>query len=100
LAGACTAERVGSARIVPVINMVDDAQRERLAWEAAQAALALTTRFDRILLCSMRASEPIVRAVERAPPGRAASERDGHALLAFCKDNFGEGEHHERLRTS
>ncbi|GIX29245.1 MAG: hypothetical protein KatS3mg123_3126 [Burkholderiales bacterium] len=59
----------GSARVVPVINMVDDAEREALARQAAEAALALTRRFDRVLLCRLRAENPLVGVVARSRTG-------------------------------
>ena len=55
----------GSANVVPVINMVDDAERRRLAELAAAEALSLTERFDRVVLASMRAAEPVVDVVSR-----------------------------------
>ena len=52
--------------VVPVINMVDDADKEGLAREAARIALAETDRFDRVVLASMRTTEqPVVAVVER-----------------------------------
>ena len=58
--------RAGDARIVPVINMVDDAQTERLARAAASAALAMTTRFDFVVLCCLRRpAAPVVGVVGR-----------------------------------
>jgi probable selenium-dependent hydroxylase accessory protein YqeC len=52
--------------VVPVINMVDDAEKERLAAEAARMALAETDRFDRVILASMRTTDqPVVAVVER-----------------------------------
>jgi hypothetical protein len=52
--------------VVPVINMVDDADKEGLAREAARMALAGTDRFDRVILASMRtADQPVVAVVER-----------------------------------
>jgi probable selenium-dependent hydroxylase accessory protein YqeC len=56
---------VGRARVVPVINMVDDAECRRLAQAAAREALSLTERFDRVVLASMRAADPIVDVVSR-----------------------------------
>ncbi|MGQ0656964.1 MAG: selenium cofactor biosynthesis protein YqeC [Chromatiales bacterium] len=53
------------ARVMPVINMVDDAGRETLAREAATEALALTKRFDRVLLTAMKEEQPVVAVVER-----------------------------------
>ena len=54
---------VGTARVVPVINMVDDPRYEALALEAAHAALALTLRFDRVVLASMGRPDAVVRVV-------------------------------------
>ena len=52
--------------VVPVINMVDDADKEGLAREAARIALTETDRFDRVVLASMRTTEqPVVAVVER-----------------------------------
>lgn len=55
----------GDARVVPVINMVDDPERLRLAIETAQRALAFTTRFDRIVLARLKDSQPLVAVIER-----------------------------------
>lgn len=53
-------------RFVPLINMVDDAEREGLAWEAAEAALALNPAIERVVLCCLRrADEPVVAVVRR-----------------------------------
>lgn len=52
--------------VVPVINMVDDAARERLARKAAELALTKTNRFDRVILASIRTPDrPVVAVVER-----------------------------------
>jgi probable selenium-dependent hydroxylase accessory protein YqeC len=56
---------LGAAELVPVINMVDDAERLTSARHAARAALAATTRFDRVVLAAMRESR-IVDVVTRA----------------------------------
>lgn len=55
-----------TADVVPVINMVDDDELAGLARCAALEALALTDRFDRVLLASMRREQPIVEVVRRA----------------------------------
>jgi len=56
---------LGDARVIPVINMVDDAAGEALAREAARIALVSTDRYDRFILCSMRrAQDPIVAVIE------------------------------------
>jgi probable selenium-dependent hydroxylase accessory protein YqeC len=53
-------------RVVPVINMVDDPTREAQAREAAEVALALTDRFDRVVLVSLaRSDDPVVGVVRR-----------------------------------
>ena len=52
--------------VVPVINMIDDAEKEKLAREAARIALAASDRFDKVILASMRTTEqPVVAVVER-----------------------------------
>ncbi len=56
---------VGAARVVPLINMVDDADIERQAIAVAEQALALTDAFDYVVLAAMRRAEPIVRVVRR-----------------------------------
>lgn len=56
----CTA----GARIAPVINMVDNDDKEQRAIAAASAAIAMTSRFDRVVLCSLRrAGAPVVAVV-------------------------------------
>ena len=55
----------GEARVVPVINMVDDPQRQRLAAETAAEALRLTRRFDRIILARLNRPDPVVAVLER-----------------------------------
>lgn len=54
----------GDARVAPVINMVDNEDQEKRARAAAIAALALTSRFDRVVLCCLRRPEgPVVAVV-------------------------------------
>jgi probable selenium-dependent hydroxylase accessory protein YqeC len=55
----------GDATVVPVINMVDDPERERLAVSVAQAALELTDRFDRVVLTSHQQTQRLVGVVAR-----------------------------------
>lgn len=58
---------IAQRTLVPVINMVDDPEREGLARKAAELALKMTERFDRILLtCMQNPSKPIVAVVERS----------------------------------
>ncbi len=55
--------------ILPIINQVDDASRRELAEQAARQALALSDRFDRVVLsCLHRHSSaaPVVGVVERS----------------------------------
>lgn len=53
-------------RVVPVINMVDDALRETQAREAAAVALDLCDRIDRVVLVSLaRTGDPVVGVVRR-----------------------------------
>ena len=53
-------------RVVPVINMVDDAKREAQAREAAEHALALCPRLERVVLtCLARTDTPVVAVVRR-----------------------------------
>jgi probable selenium-dependent hydroxylase accessory protein YqeC len=53
-------------RVVPVINMVDDARREAQAREAAAVALAFCDRIDRVVLVSLsREGDPLVGVVRR-----------------------------------
>ncbi|MGD8430039.1 MAG: selenium cofactor biosynthesis protein YqeC [Ectothiorhodospiraceae bacterium] len=55
---------VGGARLVPVINQVDDAERHRAARAAAELALENAKgHFDRVILASMRRDRPIVEVV-------------------------------------
>jgi probable selenium-dependent hydroxylase accessory protein YqeC len=58
-------QRAGAAVVVPVINMVDDAARRAAAREVARLALAATTRFERVVLTSMIAADPVVEVVGR-----------------------------------
>ncbi len=55
----------GKATIVPLINMVDNDEIAAVARQAARWALALTRRFDRVVLASMLAESPIVEIVTR-----------------------------------
>ena len=58
--------RTAGGRVAPVINMVDNDDKEELARAAASAALALTSRLDRVVLCCLRRPErPVVAVVTR-----------------------------------
>jgi len=57
---------VAGARVAPVINMVDNDRQEEMARAAATAAIEMTSRFDRVVLCCLRrTSSPVVAVVER-----------------------------------
>ncbi len=57
-------QHAGGARVAPVINMVDNKNKEELARAAARAAIAMTSRFDRVVLCCLRRPErPVVAVV-------------------------------------
>ena len=55
---------VGKARVIPLINMVDDPQLHVLARDIAHAALAQSERISTIVLASMKAAR-IVEIVTR-----------------------------------
>ena len=55
---------VGDARVVPILNAVDDEATRERALPAARAALA-SDRFDRVLLTALTAEEAIVDVVRR-----------------------------------
>jgi probable selenium-dependent hydroxylase accessory protein YqeC len=57
----------GTTVVVPVINMVEDEPSRRAARAIALGALAITQRFDRVVLAAMTADEPLVEVVERHP---------------------------------
>jgi len=58
--------RTAGSRVAPVINMVDNADKEELARAAAMAAIAMTSRFDRVVLCCLQRPEgPVVAVVNR-----------------------------------
>ena len=56
---------VGEAEVVPVINMIDNSELEAAALEAAEAAIAMTDRFDRVVLTCNLSSERLVAVVSR-----------------------------------
>jgi probable selenium-dependent hydroxylase accessory protein YqeC len=51
------------AVVVPIINMVDDAGARDAACAAAREALAMTRRFDRVVLAAMTAADPLIEVV-------------------------------------
>jgi probable selenium-dependent hydroxylase accessory protein YqeC len=57
--------KAGDAMVVPIVNMVDDPEALLAGREAARRALAMTRRFDRIVLAAMTAAQPLVEVVGR-----------------------------------
>jgi probable selenium-dependent hydroxylase accessory protein YqeC len=53
------------ARIVPLVNKVDDVTRQRAAGELAEALLARGA--ERVVLARLASDEPVVTVVERSP---------------------------------
>lgn len=56
---------VGSATVVPIINMVDDQARLAVAREAARRALERSGRFARVVLTRMAATAPVIEVISR-----------------------------------
>lgn len=57
----------GDARVIPLINMVDDEALAAQARDAARAALGTTRRFSRVVLATLNTGR-IVDVIERADP--------------------------------
>ena len=55
--------RTGNSQVVPVINMVDDPDREAWAEEAAEQALSMTKRFERVVLTSMTNPSVLIKVI-------------------------------------
>ena len=51
--------------MVPVVNMVDDQAGLAGARAVAELALAATERFERVVLTSMIAADPVVEVITR-----------------------------------
>jgi probable selenium-dependent hydroxylase accessory protein YqeC len=58
-------KNTGAARVIPLINMVDDSELEKTAREAAKEALLLTDRFDKVVLASMKKKQPVIDVISR-----------------------------------
>lgn len=61
--GGC--QRAEGAQVVPLINWVENAAGLVAARAIAQRALALTDRFDRVVLAALAAEQPLVEIVGR-----------------------------------
>ena len=57
-------KNTGTARVIPLINMVDNSEREQLAREAAIEALSMTDRFDYIVLAAMKNANPVIDIIK------------------------------------
>ncbi len=57
--------RAGDATVVPIINMVDDISLCAAAEATAEAALAMTERFDRVILAAMATPDPRIAVITR-----------------------------------
>lgn len=55
--------RTGGVPVVPIINMVDNAERLELSKQAASIALSMTEDFNRVVLASMTSGTPLVDVV-------------------------------------
>jgi probable selenium-dependent hydroxylase accessory protein YqeC len=58
-------QRTGDAVVVPVVNMVEGAARQAAAREVARLALAASDRFERVVLTSMIAADPVIEVIGR-----------------------------------
>jgi probable selenium-dependent hydroxylase accessory protein YqeC len=58
-------KNTGTAKVIPLINMVDFSEQEVLAREAARQALSMTDRFDSVVLAAMNKNEPVVDVIEK-----------------------------------
>lgn len=63
-------KNTASANVVPLINMVDNSDLEKLAREVAQTALAMTQRFDYVVLAAMKKENPIINVIRRSNSSR------------------------------
>ncbi len=65
LASAEGAQRnIGAARLVAIINQVDDDDRLHLARQAAERALGNSSRLDRVVLACLRAQQPVLEVLQ------------------------------------
>ncbi len=58
-------QSIGQARLIPVINAVEGAERRQQARSAARQALELSDRFDYVILAAMGQEPPQVEVVRR-----------------------------------
>lgn len=55
----------GKATVIPLINMVDNEELQKVATRVAELALDMTDRFDRVVLAAMKKDDPVVSVIER-----------------------------------
>jgi probable selenium-dependent hydroxylase accessory protein YqeC len=55
----------GKAKVIPLINMIDEAAWEKWGTIVAETALTLTDRFDRVVLACMNQANPLVKVIYR-----------------------------------
>ena len=58
---------VGNARLVGLVNQVDDEARLRQAREVARLAMAATGALDRVVIAAMRSEQAVLDVVVRSP---------------------------------
>ncbi len=61
-------KNVGDARVIALINMVDTPEQRAMARDAAEQALDLSPKIERVILARMIDDDPIVAVVERKKP--------------------------------
>jgi probable selenium-dependent hydroxylase accessory protein YqeC len=64
-------QHVGTARLIAVINQVDDTDRLDAARRAAEAALAGRCAPDRVVLTAMTAAQPVIEVID---PGQTRAD--------------------------
>ena len=60
-------KNLGNARLVGLVNQVDDAERRTQAVQIAEQALAAGGPLDRVVLTCMRSADPVLEVFHRAP---------------------------------
>ena len=58
-------KNTGPAKVIPLINMVDNSEREQLAREAAISALSMSDRFEYIVLATMKNENPVIDIIKK-----------------------------------
>lgn len=58
-------KNIGNANVIPLINMVDNSNLEKISRDAAKVALQLTDRFDKVVLAAMKKDQAIVDVITR-----------------------------------